>query len=293
MRRAQPGNRTSLQVAGSIVCRPGVTMAAAKPELDMTSNLDKLFAVVKEGDPILEAIYFGMKSGVYWQYPPEHANPSNSVQFTLDPSLAQQLNQGGEIPEPLRSALKENGIVLSPHTVVSTTEPGNHWVMQDDESKRIFSVRQGKTGLDVQEEYDPTIRPWYLSAVARKGPVWTKYPDWDLLGTGGKLVFAIGKDFDGQITDKVSPGLAAAFRSRQVSLGVNSPISMEQAGRWIIQDENGNHYEIRKENGKLNVYRIDVLTCSQAVFDPEGRLAGVVGLDISMEFVGSKGYPHP
>src|SRR5208283_4034814 len=153
---------------------------------------------------------------------------------------------------------------------------------------RIFSVRQGKTGLDVQEEYDPTIRPWYLSAVARKGPVWTKYPDWDLLGTGGKLVFAIGKDFDGQITDKVSPGLAAAFRSRQVSLGVNSPISMEQAGRWIIQDEKGNNYEIRKENDELNVYRIDVLTCSQAVSDSEGRLAGVVGLDISMEVVGTK-----
>ncbi len=283
-----PAGKPHEPAGASFSLSPRVTMAAARPELDMTSNLDKLFAVVKEGNPILESIYFGMKSGVYWQYPPAHVNPSNTVQFTLDRSLAQQLNQGGEIPEPLRSALKENGIVLSPHTVVSTTEAGNHWVVQDDESKRIFSVRQGKTGLDVQEEYDPTIRPWYLSAVARKGPVWTKYPDWDLLGTGGKLVFAIGKDFDGQITGKVSPGLAAAFRSRQVSLGVNSPISMEQAGRWIIQDENGNNYEIRKENDELNVYRIDVLTCSQAVFDPEGRLAGVVGLDISMEVVGTK-----
>ena len=55
-----------------------------------------------------------------------------------------------------------------------------------------------------------------------------------------------------------------------------------------LQDENGNHYEIRKENDALNVYRIDILTCSQAVFDPEGRLAGVVGLDVSMDTISSK-----
>ncbi|HEY3835600.1 MAG TPA: SpoIIE family protein phosphatase, partial [Bryobacteraceae bacterium] len=214
--------------------------------------------------------------------------PPDAVQFTLDRSLAQALHQGGEIPEPLWGALRENGITLSRHAMVSTTEPGNIWVIQDGENSRTFSVRQGKTGLDVRNEYDPIVDPWYLNAVGRQGVVWTKYANWDLLGTGGKFVFVIGKDFDGQLTDKVSPRLASAFRSRQITLSVNSPISVERGGRWILHDENGNHFEIRKENDKLNVYGIDVLTCSQAVFDPEGRLAGVVGLDIGMHSIGRK-----
>ena len=124
----------------------------------------------------------------------------------------------GTIPEPLWSALRENGITLSRHAIVSTTEPGNIWVIQDGENSRTFSVRQGKTGLDVRNEYDPIVDPWYLNAVGRQGVVWTKYANWDLLGTGGKFVFVIGKDFDGQLTDKVSPRLASAFRSRQITL---------------------------------------------------------------------------
>ena len=266
---------------------PGV-MAAARPEEDLTANLHKVFAFFAQNNPFLESVYLGTTSGAFWQYPAANSNPSSSVRLTFDRSLAQLLNQGGEIGEPLRRALKESGVGLSPHTVVSTTEPDASWVIKDRESKRILSVRQGKTGLDVQEEFDPTIRPWYLSAVARKGPVWTKYPDWDLLGTGGKLVFSIGKDFREHIDDTVSPALAAAFRNRQVSLHVNSPISMERADRWIIRDENGNNYEIRKVNDGLNVYRIDVLTCSQAVFDPDGHFAGVVGMDISMEVIGTE-----
>jgi hypothetical protein len=51
-------------VAASYSLAPRVTMAAAKPELDLTSNLDKLFVLIKQGDPILEAIYYGMQSGV-------------------------------------------------------------------------------------------------------------------------------------------------------------------------------------------------------------------------------------
>jgi sigma-B regulation protein RsbU (phosphoserine phosphatase) len=184
-------------------------------------------------------------------------------------------------------ALRANGINLSRHAMVSTTDPGNIWVIQDGENSRTFSVRQGKTGLDVRDEYDPRIDPWYLNAVGIKGVAWTKYPNWDYLGTGGRLVFVIGKDFDGHLTDKVSPSLASAFTSRNIILSVNSPISVE-GDRWVLEDENGNHFEIRMENEKLNVYRIDVLTCSEAVLDPEGRLAGVVGSDVSMDTLGSK-----
>lgn len=254
-------------------------MAAAKPELDLTSNLDKLFAFIQQGDPILETIYFGAKSGIYRQYPAEnqHAMGSpDSPEFTLDSSLAQGLNKPGEITEPLWRALTASGVALSRRATVSTTEPSKNWIIQDDESNRIFSVRQSDIGLVVKEEYDPTVRPWYRSAVGRKTVVWAKYPDWDLVRTGGRPMFAIGKDFKEPITRRVTPALASEFRSQQVALSVNSPIAIEEHSRWILQDENGNNYEIRKNNDTLNVYQIDVLTCSKVVFDPEGNIAGVV-----------------
>lgn len=69
---------------------------------------------------------------------------------------------------------------------------------------------------------------------------------------------------------------------------MNSPISIEQGARWLLQDENGSNFEIRKTGDRLNVYRIDVLTCSKAVLDSEGNLAGVVGLNISMDTVSRK-----
>ena len=153
---------------------PGVSMAAAQPELDLTSNLDKLFVLIKKGDPNLEEIYYGAQSGVFRDYPwsPEELD---SFLFTLEPAFAQQLNEGGEISGRLWQAFSENGLALSRHAMVSPIEPGSRWVIRDDEDSRIFSVRQGKTGLDVYSGYDPRIRPWYRAAVGRDSVSWTKF----------------------------------------------------------------------------------------------------------------------
>ena len=143
---------------------PGVSMAAAQPELDLTSNLDKLFVVIKKNDPNLEEMYYGTQSGVFRNYPwsPQELD---SFLFTLEPAFAQQLNEGGEISGRLWQAFSENGLALSRHAMVSPIEPGSRWVMRDDKNFRVFSVRQGKTGLDVYSGYDPRIRPWYRDAV--------------------------------------------------------------------------------------------------------------------------------
>ena len=55
--------------ACSYIVAPGVSAAVAKPVLDLSGNLAKVFAFVKESDPSLEAIYYGAKSGVYLEYP--------------------------------------------------------------------------------------------------------------------------------------------------------------------------------------------------------------------------------
>jgi serine phosphatase RsbU (regulator of sigma subunit)/HAMP domain-containing protein len=269
--------------ASSYTLAPGVSMAAAKPELDLSRNLDKVFAFVKEGDPSLYEIYYGTQSGVYLEYP-WHNETVDSSEFTLEPALAQDLNGGGEVAEQVWRAFRENGVALSRHTVVSTTEPGNEWVIRDSESNWIFSVRRCKTGLGVYWEYDPRNDPWYLNAVSRDSAVWTKYANW----SGARFLFGLKPGIESQITDKVSSSLAREFADRQLTVIENGTVSIEQGGKWRLQDKNGNHYEIRRENGKLHVYSIDMLTCSRAVLDPEGRLAGVVGLDIGMHSIGRK-----
>ena len=51
---------------------------------------------------------------------------------------------------------------------------------------------------------------------------------------------------------------------------------------------NGRNYEIREEQGVLNVYNIDILTCTLAVPTAQGKLAGVVGLDVPMNVISGR-----
>ncbi len=262
---------------------PGVSLAAAKPALGLSGNLEKVFGFVKEDDASLEQIWYGSQLGVFLEYP-GHSETSDYFAFNLEPTSAQYLNAEGEFPESLWVAFRENGLVLSRHAVVSTTEPGNRWLIRDGEKNWLFSVRQGKTGLGVYWEYDPRYDPWYLDAVGRDSVAWTKYTNW----SGAQFVFELKPGNESEITDKVSPSLARAFEDRRITLIENSRVSLEQGGRWRLQDKNGNRYEIRNEYGKLRVYDIDLLTCSRAVMDPEGRLAGVAGLEIGMHSIGRK-----
>ena len=262
------------------VLGPDLTMAAAQPVLDLTSNLDGLFELIAKSDPNLGYIYVGTQSGVYRQYPWDD-NSRYRMVFILDPALEPPSNEGGEIPAPLRQAFEQNSVDLSPQAVVKTIDPGNQWVVSDDQREQMFSLRREKTGLAVYLAYDPRIRPWYRSAIGRDDVAWTKYPVW----ASGTYAFSLGKELESQIGDKVSPSLAQEFARRQISLVANSQISIGREGKWSLQDRDGNNYEIREVDGQLNVYDVDVLTCSRAVLDPEGRLWGVVGLDVSMESI--------
>jgi hypothetical protein len=203
----------------------------------------------------------------------------------LAPAFAQYLDGGGEIPEQVRRAFRENGLDLSRYAVVSTIDPDNKWLIRDSERSWIFSVRRGETGLGVYWEYDPRDDPWYRAAVGRDlhgGVAWTKYRNWN----GAQFLFELKPGSESQITDKVSPALARAFADRQITLKKNSPVSIEHASKWRLRDKKGNQYEIRNENGKLRVYDVDILTASRAVLDPQGPLAGVIGLDFNMHSFG-------
>ena len=269
------GKPDDTDAACSYVLAPGVSMADAKPILDLSGNLAMVLALVKESDPSIEAIYYGSKSGVYLEYPGQ-SEALDSLVFTLEPTFAQDLNRGGEIPEQMRRAFSQNGVDLSPHALVSSTDPGNEWLIRDDGHNRIFFVRRGETSLGVYWKYDPRDAPWYIGAVGRDGVAWTKYVNWGR----ARFVFELKPGIEGQITNKVSPSLALAFADTQITLVQNSPVEIEQGDKWRLQDKNGNHYEIRRENGKLRVYNADMLIASHAVQDLEGRLAGVVGLNL-------------
>ena len=199
---------------------PGVSLATARAELRLTSNLDKVFALVRADDPILDRVYYGTQSGISRQ------SPWNAEDLAAP----------------------------------ATTEAMD---------------------ANAYRGYDPRTRPWYRAAAASKGVVWTKYANW---GHGDKL-FSLA---DQPVGTKVSAALAHAFATRQIGLIEDSPIAVTENDQWRLQDKNGKHYVIGREDGRLNVYGVDILTCSQAVRDARGKLAGVVGLDISMDAISKK-----
>lgn len=259
---------------------PDTTLAAARPELDLYSKLEKAFALIRAGDPNLDALYYGTQSGIYLEYPwnPEERD---SLEFTLDAKFADDLTGEGVIPDRLWQAFRAKGLTLSRQSVVSKAGPDKMWLIRDVQTNRIFSLRQVAGGLDVYWEFDPRIRPWYLNAVGRNGVVWTKYANW----SRGGFLFTLAPEPAHRLGDKVAPGLVQSFANRQIALIANSPITQEQKGNWRLQDKNRKNYEIREENGQLNVYNMDILTCSRAVLTPAGNLAGVVGLDIGMDAI--------
>jgi serine phosphatase RsbU (regulator of sigma subunit) len=127
--------------------------------------------------------------------------------------------------------------------------------------------------------FDSRTRPWYMEAAGRREVVWTKYPNW----SRGGFRFMLDPELELQIDGKVSAALVQAFQSHAIGLIDGSPINVARHGYWRLQDKNGKNYEIRKADSQFNVYSMDVLTCSHVVLGPDGRPAGVVGLDISMD----------
>lgn len=140
------------------------------------------------------------------------------------------------------------------------------------------------TDFDIHAGYVPSARPWYIDAVGRNGVAWTKYAN----SWRGKLLLALDPVVVGKIGTAVSPALARAFAGKQIGLVQASPILEVRPGEWQLQDRNGKHYVLLTSRGWINVYGVDILTCSLAVTAPDGRLQGVVGLDISMEAISHK-----
>jgi serine phosphatase RsbU (regulator of sigma subunit)/HAMP domain-containing protein len=256
---------------------PDISLAAATPELERYRALEQGFGFIRSGNPNLDALYFGTASGIFLEYP-WLADAQASLEFSLDAAFAAQLNQGGMIGTPLWEAFRQQGAGLSRQSRVSTQAPDRMWLIQDLETERIFSVRRTANGLDVYWEFDPRIRLWYRAAASQTSVVWSKYADW----SRGEHLFTLDAEPALAIGDRVTAALARAFARRHVALSEGSPLTRDKRGNWRVQDRNGKNYEIRDQEGGLNVYGIDILTCSRAVRTPQGTLAGVVGLDISM-----------
>ena len=211
------------------VLGPDLSMAAAQPVLALTSNLDGLFDLIAKSDPNLGFIYIGTQSGVYRQHPWDD-NSRYRLIFTLDSAVEPPSNEGAEIPAPLRQAFEQNGVDLSPQAVVKTIDPGNQWVVSDNQREQIFSLRREKTGLAVYLAYDPRIRPWYRSAIGRDDVAWTKYPVW----ASGTYAFSSRKGTREPDRRQGFPSLAQQFARWQISLAANSPISMRQRRQVVI-----------------------------------------------------------
>src|SRR5271165_4312738 len=134
--------------ATKYILAPGVSIAAARPVLDMTSNLDELFQLIKKGDPNLEYIVIGTESVVYREYPWD-SDSFERFAFILDPTIAPPSSDDGILPAPLRQAFKHNGFDLSPDAALRTVDPGAAWAVLDERNDRSFNLRREEAGLAV------------------------------------------------------------------------------------------------------------------------------------------------
>ncbi len=268
---------------------PDMSFVAARPELvrygalEPHGALDKLFTVVREGDSKLSAIYFGTASGILLSYP-KIAERQGALAFTLNTTFATQLQKDGNISAKLWETFRQNRITLSRQSRISALAPGR-WLIKDVEPERIFSVRRTARGLDVYREYDPRIRSWYLNAAKRAGVIWTKYADWN---SPGERLFSLDARQVLETAGRVPPGLVQVFASHHIVVSNASTITLQMKGKWRLQDTNGKNFEIREEDGVLNVYSIDILTCTLAVQNAQGKFAGVVGLDVPMNVISGR-----
>ena len=91
-----------------------------------------------------------------------------------------------------------------------------------------------------------------------------------------------------EMVGRVSPSLVQAFASHHIVVSNASTITLQMKGKWRLQDTNGKNFEIREEDGVLNVYSIDILTCTLAVQNAQGKFAGAVGLDVPMNVISGR-----
>jgi sigma-B regulation protein RsbU (phosphoserine phosphatase) len=203
--------------------------------------------------------------------------------FTLAPGVAKaavgsELDRIGGLDDVFRM-IRDNDPTLD--TVYFGSQSGISRQYPGDAEAKETELPE----IGAAEGYDPRRRPWYyVAALKREGVAWSKYANW---GRGQRL-FELDSATVGNVDAKVSASLVRALADKQIGVAEGSPIAVVGKEEWQLQDRNGKHYVLRSEAGRLTVYSVDILTCSLAVTAPDGRLAGVVGLDISMEAISQK-----
>lgn len=282
---AEPPAAPSGSGSTMVVMAPDVNAEKGLQEAKNLLRMGRLFGLIDNVDPNIEVMYLGTQTGLHLTYPGNEAMDARMFSLEKDVFLSEMMEDSSSISEAVRERFKQHGTVLSAAADRKVVEPGKKWVVRDLEAKRVFSIRNQES-LDVYWEYDPRIRPWYIGASSMPRATWSKYPNW--ARNRGALLFNLDQSLIQHIQDKVTPALKAAFAEKQVALVEGDPIVPGQRGYWRIQDKNGKNFEIRKEGDFVNVYGIDVLTCSRAVRSADGRLFGVVGLDISMNSVSKR-----
>jgi sigma-B regulation protein RsbU (phosphoserine phosphatase) len=273
---------------------PTLKMDQAKVELDRYDHLNSLFGQFKDGDPNLLKVYLGTTSGLQVIYPAEEKSKTQLL-FTLSSELSAGFDETtGVLSAPLQARFGEFGVEFKSPPTVTTLFPGERWLIKGGAEDRLFTLRRTDGRLEAYKDYDPRTRRWYGEAVRQDRTVWSKYPNWDF----GELLFSlprdthemrrmldaleqIGRSSDNKITIKMSD----IFKVRQILLAEGSSINLSKVGHWRLFDKNKKSLEIRQEDGGLNVYGLDILTCARPFRDSQGRLAGVAAIDIRMSAI--------
>lgn len=194
---------------------------------------DRTYSVRKEGDELR----------VY--------DETDASLLTIDMNSKGDLRDG-KIPHELKEQFENKGLKLSSDAKVSSSTKGkvSEWLITDANNGRIYSVREEEGRLNIYEEYDPRIRPWYRRAKGlSKGKIsWEKYINWSAEG----VPFSIELEFEDTLSKKVVTfELLQRFRKADRLLSESATVSIEKDGVWHVM--NNWSYTIRK-GYTLNIY---------------------------------------
>ncbi len=92
------------------------------------------------GFAVLSTVTVNSITGQIWKF--------SEVQLTVELGHEDALDSG-EIPEALRQKFLEEGVTLSPNTVIAVEETGNSWRLTDTGNRRAYNITKEENQLNV------------------------------------------------------------------------------------------------------------------------------------------------
>ena len=192
------------------------------------------------------------------------ANLERKKLFRIGQEFQDDLDNS-RVSEDLRQAFAGHDILVSQNVSVAIESIGRRWLITDKQSKLIYDVWKESTGLNIYSPFDNfvVLAEWDKAFANKTVPKLSQdatidsHPaadTWQIINGDGAsyIVRKAGNQLNVYTAD-----LRQAFDNSGVWISQDAILStLEKGQNWLIMDAKSQQaYDIRKESGKLNVYK--------------------------------------